>query len=113
MRITQRTLELLQATNSGLDQLQRGIEKESLRVTSDGSLSKQSHPTALGSALTHSAITTDFSEAQLELITGVHDSPEACLQELTEIHHFVHANLDAELLWPLSLIHISEPTRPY
>ena len=103
MRITQRTLELLQATNSGLDQLQRGIEKESLRVTSDGSLSKQSHPTALGSALTHSAITTDFSEAQLELITGVHDSPEACLQELTEIHHFVHANLDAELLWPSSM----------
>ena len=30
------------------------------------------HPPALGSALTHPHITTDFSEAQLELITGVH-----------------------------------------
>ena len=95
MLINQRTLEILQATGTGLDQLQRGIEKESLRVTFDGSLSKLSHPKALGSALTHSAITTDFSEAQLELITGVHDSPEACLQELTEIHHFVHANIGA------------------
>ena len=103
MRITQRTLEMLQSADAGLDQLQRGIEKESLRVAVDGSLSTQRHPSALGSALTHSAITTDFSEAQLELITGVHGSPEACLNELTEIHSFVHANLEAELLWPSSM----------
>ncbi len=103
MQITQRTLEKLQSPGAGLNQLQRGIEKESLRVATDGSLSKLPHPKALGSALTHSAITTDFSEAQLELITGVHNSPEACLTELSDIHHFVHANLDAELLWPSSM----------
>ena len=103
MRITQRTLEMLRSADAGLDQLQRGLEKESLRVAADGSLSKQRHPKALGSALTHKAITTDFSEAQLELITGVHDSADACLSELTEIHNFVHANLENELLWPSSM----------
>ena len=61
MRITQRTLEMLRSAGAGLDQLQRGLEKESLRVAADGSLSKQRHPKALGSALTHEAITTDFS----------------------------------------------------
>ena len=53
--------------------LRRGIEKESLRVRPDGALATTPHPAALGSALTHPHITTDFSEAQLELITGVHD----------------------------------------
>ena len=41
------------------------------------------HPQALGSALTHPHITTDYSESQLELITGVHATPETCLEELT------------------------------
>ncbi len=81
----------------------RGIEKESLRVTNDGSLSSQPHPASLGSALTHPSITTDFSEAQLELITGIHDSPEGCLEELETVHSFVFANLDNELLWPTSM----------
>ena len=52
--------------------LRRGIEKESLRVRPDGTLATTPHPAALGSALTHPHITTDFSESQLELITGVH-----------------------------------------
>ncbi|MGB0996676.1 MAG: glutamate--cysteine ligase [Pseudomonadales bacterium] len=103
MRLTEHTLQVLRSAGSGLDQLQRGIEKESLRVARDGSLSLRPHPKALGSALTHSAITTDFSEAQLELITGVHDSPEGCLDELSEIHHYVHTHLDNELLWPSSM----------
>ena len=60
-----------------------GIEKESLRVRPDGRLSCVPHPAALGSALTHPHITTDFSESQLELITGVHTGVESCLEELT------------------------------
>src|SRR2546426_115712 len=68
--------------------MHRGIEKESLRVRSDGALSQAPHPPALGSPLTHPHITTDFSEAQLELITGVHGSVEACLQELAWIRNF-------------------------
>ena len=51
--------------------LKRGIEKESLRVRPDGALALTPHPRALGSALKHPHITTDFSEALIELITGV------------------------------------------
>jgi len=57
------------------------------------------HPAALGSALTHPHITTDFSESQLELITGVHAGVEACLAELTQVHQFVYRTLGDEMLW--------------
>src|SRR5262245_524538 len=47
----------------------RGVEKESLRVTADGTLSHRPHPRAFGAALTHPYITTDYSEALPELVT--------------------------------------------
>jgi glutamate--cysteine ligase len=83
--------------------IRRGVEKESLRVRPDGRLALTPHPTALGSALTHATITTDFSESQLELITGVHPSPEACVRELTEIHQAVYRAIGDELLWAGSM----------
>ena len=83
--------------------MRRGIEKESLRVRSGGALSQAPHPPALGSPLTHPHVTTDFSEAQLELITGVHDSVDACLQELTRIHQFVYRHIGEEILWCTSM----------
>ena len=86
-----------------LGALRRGIEKESLRVTPAGALAPTPHPRGLGSPLTHPRITTDFSEAQLELITGVHASAEDVLAELAEIHRFVHANIGDELLWAASM----------
>ena len=89
--------------NSALAQLTRGIERETLRITPSGSLSGRGHPHALGSPLTHPAITTDFSEAQLELITGTHQDVDACVRELTEIHGFIHRELTEELLWPASM----------
>lgn len=89
--------------NPALARLNHGIERESLRITPSGALSVEPHPNAFGSPLSHPAITTDFSEAQLELITGVHPSVEACIQELSEIHAFVHQCLDDELLWPASM----------
>lgn len=101
--IVQDRLALLCVNPIGLTVLQRGIEKESLRITPDGNLSQKPHPGALGSPLTHACITTDFSEAQLELITGVHQSGEACLAELHDIHGFVFANLEDEMLWPASM----------
>ena len=83
--------------------IRRGIEKESLRVRPDGTLSTQPHPRALGAALTHPHITTDFSESQLELITGAHAGLDACLEELTEIHKVVYrsigGNAGDELMW--------------
>ena len=83
--------------------IRRGIEKESLRVRPDGSLSTAPHPQALGSALTHPHITTDFSESQLELITGVHERVDACLEELAEIHKVVFRAIGDEVLWCASM----------
>ena len=83
--------------------MRRGIEKESLRVEPDGTLARTLHPTALGSALTHPHITTDFSESQLELITGVHASVEGCLDELTQIHQVVYEHVGDEVLWGASM----------
>ena len=79
------------------------MEKESLRVYANGDLSLQQHPIALGSALTHPHITTDFSEAQLELITGTYPSASACIDELTEIHCYVYQHINDELLWSASM----------
>ena len=45
-----------------------GIEKEFLRV-SQSKISRRKHPESMGSPLCHRYITTDFSEALLELIT--------------------------------------------
>jgi len=86
-----------------LQTLRRGVEKESLRVRPDGSLAATPHPSALGSPLKHPRITTDFSESQPELITGVHASPESCVKELTEIHQAVYRAIGDELLWASSM----------
>src|ERR1043166_8550681 len=96
--------ERLAALQRGILQtLRRGVEKESLRVRPDGSLATTPHPAALGSPLKHPRITTDFSESQPELITGVHSSPEACVKELTEIHQTVYRAIGDALLWASSM----------
>jgi glutamate--cysteine ligase len=86
-----------------LRNIRRGIEKESLRVRPDGALADDPHPQGLGSALSHPHITTDFSESQLELITGVHTGVEACLDELTRIHQVVYSHIGDEMLWCASM----------
>ena len=92
--------ERLKALSSArLHGIGRGIEKESLRVTQEGTLATTPHPRALGAALTHPHITTDFSEAQLELITGVHRSAEAAEAELTQVHQAVYRALGDEMMW--------------
>jgi glutamate--cysteine ligase len=83
--------------------LRRGIEKESLRVTHEGSLALTPHPPELGSALKHPHITTDFSESQLELITGVHPGVGPCLAELERIHQFVYSRIGDEVMWCASM----------
>ncbi|AVS90534.1 glutamate--cysteine ligase [Paracidovorax avenae] len=85
--------------------MRRGIEKEGLRVLAEGGLALTPHPAALGSALTHPHITTDYSESQIELITGARGSVQECLDELTEIHQFVLRTLaqSGEMLWVSSM----------
>lgn len=82
----------------------RGIERESLRMQSNGFLSQKNHPKALGSALTHPHITTDYSEALMEFITTPQSTIAAALDELRDIHTVVHQHLEeGERLWPLSM----------
>ena len=69
----------------------------------DGSR-RRAHPAALGSALTHASITTDYSEALLEFITGPHGTElAATLDELDRIHRFVYPHIGDELLWTSSM----------
>lgn len=86
-----------------LNTIQRGIEKESLRITPEGRLAQTPHPASLGSALTHPSITTDYSEALLEFITPVDTSIERSLETLADVHSFVYAQLGDELLWATSM----------
>ncbi|MDX1346279.1 MAG: glutamate--cysteine ligase, partial [Sedimenticolaceae bacterium] len=80
-----------------------GLEKESLRVAIDGTLSQRPHPRALGSALTHPSITTDYSEAMLELITPPMSTAGEALSMLCDIHKFVYDNIGDEILWSTSM----------
>ncbi|WP_176079520.1 glutamate--cysteine ligase [Paraburkholderia tropica] len=83
----------------------RGIEKESLRVTRDGHLATTPHAAALGSALTHPSLTTDYSEALIEIITPAEHDASITLDKLDELHRFVYAVLarDGEMLWNESM----------
>ena len=84
--------------------IRRGIEKEFFRVDSDGYISKSSHPKSLGSALTNKFITTDFAEAQLELVTPVFEDIDNLYDFLYSLHVFVAQNIeDDEMLWPFSM----------
>ncbi len=76
----------------------KGIEKESLRINAQGFISQSIHPHALGSTLTHSQITTDYSEALIELITSPFADIRDTLKELQRIHQFVYENLGDEQL---------------
>ena len=80
-----------------------GLEKESLRVAQDGHISQAPHPSALGSALTHSSITTDYSEALLEFVTPPFVDARDTLRFLSDVQHFVYQNIDDELLWATSM----------
>ena len=86
-----------------LKNLQRGLEKESLRVDSAGLLAQTPHAAKLGSALTHPTITTDYSEALLEFVTEVHTDTDALLKQLYDIHHYTYRHMGDEKLWVNSM----------
>ena len=81
----------------------RGIERETLRVDHSGNLALTPHPSALGAALTHPTITTDYSESLLEFITPAeHDIADA-LSQLDAAHRFFYQHDGGELLWSQSM----------
>jgi glutamate--cysteine ligase len=105
-RMSGLTSQLASLSDAQLRAMGRGVEKESLRSAPDGGLAFTPHPAALGSALTHPHITTDFCESQLEFVTGVHGDAQACLDELTQIHQFSYRalkDLGNEMLWVSSM----------
>ena len=107
MKPVERIHRILRHTSglAALRNIQRGIEKESMRMTPGGELARTSHPRSLGSPLTHPHITTDFAEAQIEIISGVHKRIDTCFDELLDLHAFVYQRLaqEDELLWTSSM----------
>lgn len=99
--------QLSQLLNHGSAELLRGglkgLEKESLRVDKEGCLAHTPHPSSLGAALTHPHITTDYSEALIELVTPPLATVKDCLGFLCDIHSFVYQHLDGEMLWATSM----------
>ncbi len=91
--------------------IKRGLEKESLRVGTNGFLSTQSHPEALGSTLTHKYITTDYSEVLLELITPPSEDPTEPLKCLDSIHRFIYQNIGDDYLWNASMPCMLDPEK--
>jgi glutamate--cysteine ligase len=81
----------------------KGVEKESLRVSPAGEISQMRHPGALGAPLTNEHITTDFSEALIELVTPPFGESWELLQYLCDLHQFVYRHLGDELLWSTSM----------
>src|SRR5690554_2061550 len=100
-----RRLQALIDNNSAptLGDIRRGIEKESLRITPAGLIAKTPHPQALGSALTHPYITTDFSEALLEFITPAQSSVGQTFNFLTTLHKFTCRLISGEYLWAATM----------
>ena len=83
--------------------IRHGIERETLRINPDGALAQSPHQYALGSALTHEFITTDFSESLLEFITPPEMSVKKTIGQLNDVHKFTVSNIGDERLWPLSM----------
>ena len=81
----------------------RGIERETLRVLPSGQLATTPHPAALGSALTHTQITTDYSESLLEFITPAEHDIATALDQLDAVHRHAVDALGEELLWSQSM----------
>jgi len=101
----ERTLNVF--LNNGIQSLladgKIGIEREALRVNSNGSIATTPHPKELGSPLTHPNITTDYSEALIELITPAFTSIDETYVFLNKLHQYVYRNLDNEILWMSSM----------
>ena len=82
-----------------------GVEREALRCTENGDLSKLPHPKLFGDRMKNNFITTDWGEAQIEIRTPVCKNNMECYKKLEEITNVVMAELknNNEFLWPYSM----------
>jgi glutamate--cysteine ligase len=91
------------AGREALANMSRGIEREALRVNEKNHVSVQKHPEALGRPLTHPWITTDFSEAQVEMVTPVSNNLDVLFRQLHDLHLMTVYGIGKEYLWPTSM----------
>ncbi|OYO31662.1 glutamate--cysteine ligase [Janthinobacterium sp. PC23-8] len=101
--LTRRLALLTEDANRALLGGLRGIERETLRVDHAGHLASTPHPIALGSALTHPEITTDYAETLLEFITPAESDIAVTLDKLDTVHRHAYSRLGDELLWSQSM----------
>lgn len=80
-----------------------GLEKENLRVNSDGQLAITPHPLVFGDKSKNQYITTDFSESQIEMITPPLPSIEEAYNFMYTLNDVVTNEIGEEILWPQSL----------
>lgn len=94
---------LLDFNNSKINRLAQaaefGIERESLRVTSDGKLAQTEHP-----FVGNPHLDRDFCENQVEMIGDVFNSPDEMNRQLGSLLDEIDAELikNDELLWAFS-----------
>lgn len=99
-----KALSWLEAHPFVLSGIKRGIERETLRITPEGTIANTPHPVSLGAALTNKWITTDFAESLLEFITPVNTDIDHMFSFLHDIHCYVSRKLpDDQRIWPLSI----------
>lgn len=80
-----------------------GLEREGLRVTSEGALSLTPHPNVFGDKKENPYVTTDFSESQLELVTPVFHTTNDAIDFLDSLYNITALELDNEFIWPQSM----------
>lgn len=81
-----------------------GIEKEGVRTNSLNELSLKDHPKNLGDRSYHPYVQTDFSEAQLELVTPPTEQLKETYQWLVALHDVVLRSMEEdETIWPFSM----------
>ncbi len=87
-----------------------GIEREGLRIHSNGELALTPHPEIFGDKLKNPVITTDFSESQIEIVTPCLDSIEKTHNLLNTLTDIVNTNIpENEYFWNQSLPCILPP----
>ena len=94
---------LIKNNKAALQEFKCGIEREALRISGNGEISKKNHPISLGSPLTNKMISLDFADQQIELNTTTLASFTSITDALEQLHQFVLSKIDDELLWPYSM----------
>ncbi|MFC6465385.1 bifunctional glutamate--cysteine ligase GshA/glutathione synthetase GshB [Marinilactibacillus sp. GCM10026970] len=81
-----------------------GIEKEGIRVDEEQRLSLEDHPAVFGDRSYHPYIQTDFSEAQLEVVTPPMTSLDEAFKWMKALNDVTQRSVrDSEYVWPFSM----------